>query len=152
MHAEIITNTNDHAADSDVDDPKRELDMKDFRKSVIRLFLGTFFLLFIAWVAMKAMQYHGDYERMIADAQRFLRNNASIFREIHLPRACRPHQRGSADPFSLKTLHWRVFRALEPLKTAHCAVFRALDAPEPAASLPGEGFWMPHLPAKSKVT
>ena len=49
--------------------------MKDFRKSVSRLFLATFFLLFIAWVVMKAMQYHGDYERMIRDAQRFLREN-----------------------------------------------------------------------------
>ena len=49
--------------------------MKDFRKSVIRLFLTTFFLLFIAWVGMKAIQYHGDYERMIRDAQRFLREN-----------------------------------------------------------------------------
>ena len=49
--------------------------MKDFRKSVIRLFLATFFLLFIAWVGMKAMQYHGDYERMIWDAQRYLREN-----------------------------------------------------------------------------
>jgi hypothetical protein len=37
--------------------------MKDFRKSVVRLFLVTFFLLFIAWVGMKAMQYRGDYER-----------------------------------------------------------------------------------------
>jgi len=49
--------------------------MKDFRKSVIRLFLTTFFLLFIAWIGMKAMQYHGNYERMIRDAQRFLREN-----------------------------------------------------------------------------
>ena len=49
--------------------------MKDFRKSVLRLFLGTFFLLLIAWVGMKAIQYHGDYERMIRDAQRFLREN-----------------------------------------------------------------------------
>jgi hypothetical protein len=49
--------------------------MKTFRKSVFRLFLATFFLLFIAWVGMKAMQYHGDYERMIRDAQRFLREN-----------------------------------------------------------------------------
>ena len=49
--------------------------MKDFRKSVIRLFLATFFLLFIAWVGMKAMQYHGDYERMVWDAQRYLREN-----------------------------------------------------------------------------
>ena len=49
--------------------------MKSFRKSVFRLFLATFFLLFIAWVGMKAMQYHGDYERMIRDAQRLLRKN-----------------------------------------------------------------------------
>jgi len=49
--------------------------MKDFRRSVIRLFLATFFLLFIAWVGMKAIQYHGDYERMIRDAQRYLREN-----------------------------------------------------------------------------
>ena len=49
--------------------------MKDFRRSVIRLFLATFFLLFIAWIGMKAMQYHGDYERMIRDVQRFLREN-----------------------------------------------------------------------------
>ncbi len=52
--------------------------MKDFRKTVIRLFLATFFLLFIAWVGMKAMQYHGDYERMIRDAQRFLRENDGV--------------------------------------------------------------------------
>ena len=49
--------------------------MKSFRKSVIRLFIATFFLLFIAWVSMKAMQYHGDYERIFRDAQRFLREN-----------------------------------------------------------------------------
>ena len=49
--------------------------MKSFRKSVFRLFLATFFLLFIAWVGMKAMQYHEDYERMIRDAQRFLCEN-----------------------------------------------------------------------------
>ena len=46
-----------------------------FPKISIRLFLATFFLLFIAWIGMKAMQYHGDYERMIRDAQRFLREN-----------------------------------------------------------------------------
>ena len=40
----------------------------------------------------------------------------------------RPHRRGPAGPFSLRTVHWTVLRALEPLKTAHCAVFRALDA------------------------
>ena len=41
----------------------REKQAKDFRKSVIRLFLATFFLLFIAWIGM------------IRDAQRFLREN-----------------------------------------------------------------------------
>jgi hypothetical protein len=61
--------------------------MKDFRKSVIRLFLATFFLLFIAWVGMKAMQYHGNYELMIRDAQRFLRENAVVafFRDKAIP-------------------------------------------------------------------
>lgn len=61
--------------------------MKDFRKSVIRIFLATFFLLFIAWVGMKAMQYHGNYERMIRDAQRFLRENAVVtfFRDKAMP-------------------------------------------------------------------
>ena len=53
----------------------RKKQAKDFRRSVIRLFLATFFLLFIAWIGMKAMQYHGDYERMIRDVQRFLREN-----------------------------------------------------------------------------
>ena len=53
-------------------------DMKDFRRSVIRLFLGTFFLLFVAWAGLKAMQYHGDYERLLRDAQGFLRENAVI--------------------------------------------------------------------------
>lgn len=52
--------------------------MKNFRRSVIRLFLGMFFLLFVAWVGTKAMQYHGDYERMLRDAQRFLRENAVV--------------------------------------------------------------------------
>ena len=57
---------------------RKGYDMKDFRRSVIHLFLGTFFLLFIAWVGVKAMQYHGDYERMIQDAQRFLRENGLV--------------------------------------------------------------------------
>jgi hypothetical protein len=52
--------------------------MKNFRRSVIRLFMATLFLLFIAWVGMKAMQYHGDYEGMIRDAKRFLRENDVI--------------------------------------------------------------------------
>lgn len=52
--------------------------MKSFRKSVVRLFLVTFFLLFIAWVAMKAMEYNGNYDRMSRDAQRFLRENDAV--------------------------------------------------------------------------
>ena len=67
-------------------------------------------------------------------------------RPAHLPRAYRPHRRGSADPFSLKTLHWRVFRALEPLKTVHWTVFRALDAPETLPLVAGEGL-QTRLPA-----
>ena len=61
--------------------------MKDFRRSVIHLILGTSFLLFIAWVGVKAMQYHGDYERMIQDAQRFLRENGVVefFRDKVIP-------------------------------------------------------------------
>ena len=41
---------------------------------------------------------------------------------------------GPTGPISLKTVHW--------------TVFRALDAPEPAASLPGEGFGLTRLPNK----
>ena len=61
--------------------------MKDFRRSVIRLFLATFFLLFIAWIGMKAMQYRGDYDRMIRDAQRHLRENdvVAFFRDKAVP-------------------------------------------------------------------
>ena len=44
--------------------------------------------------------------------------------------------RGPTGPISLKNVHW--------------TFFRALDAPEPAAPLPGEGFWMPHLLDKSE--
>jgi len=43
---------------------------------------------------------------------------------------------GPTGPISLKTVHW--------------TVFRALDAPEPAASLPGEGFGAAYLLDKSE--
>lgn len=61
--------------------------MKDFRKSVIHLFLMTFFLLFIAWIVVKAMQYRGNYGRMIQDARRFLRENdaATLVRDKVMP-------------------------------------------------------------------
>jgi hypothetical protein len=49
-----------------------------------------------------------------------------------------PYSQGPAGPILLKNVHW--------------TFFRALDAPESAASLPGEGFWMPHLPVKSEIT
>ena len=49
--------------------------MKSFRRSVFPLFPAALYLLFIAWVGMKAMQYHGDYEKMIRDAQRYLRED-----------------------------------------------------------------------------
>ena len=41
--------------------------MQNFRRSVIRLLLFTAFLLFGAWLALKAMQYHGDVGRMVQD-------------------------------------------------------------------------------------
>ena len=41
--------------------------------------------------------------------------------------AYRPVRRGPTGPFSLKTLHWSLFRALEPLKTVHWTVFRAFE-------------------------
>ena len=61
--------------------------MKSFRRSVIRLFLVTFFLLFVAWVGLKAMQYRGDYGRMLRDAQRYLRDNSVVnfFRDRVIP-------------------------------------------------------------------
>ena len=43
------------------------------------------------------------------------------------PRAYRPVRRGPTGPFSLKTLHWSVVQALEPLKTVHWTVFRAFE-------------------------
>lgn len=44
--------------------------MRDFRRSVIRLLLVTAFLLFGAWLALKAMQYHGDLGRMLEDLRK----------------------------------------------------------------------------------
>lgn len=46
--------------------------MDHFRRSVIRLLVGTIFLLFIAWVGMKLMQYGGDYEKMMLDGRKML--------------------------------------------------------------------------------
>ena len=49
--------------------------MKDLRRSVIRLFLVTFLLLFVAWLGMQYIVYKGDFERMFLDARRALENS-----------------------------------------------------------------------------
>ncbi len=41
--------------------------MQNFRRSMIRLLFVTVFLLFVAWIALKAMSYRGDWERMYSD-------------------------------------------------------------------------------------
>ena len=41
----------------------------NFRRAVIRLLLFTGFLLFIAWMSLKLMQYRGDWERLIHDIE-----------------------------------------------------------------------------------
>lgn len=46
--------------------------MKDFRRSMIRLVVFTAFLLIVAWLGLKLMQYHGDWERLIKDGQDWL--------------------------------------------------------------------------------
>ena len=49
--------------------------MKDLRRSVIRLFLVTFLLLFVAWLGMQYIIYKVDFMRMYADARRALENS-----------------------------------------------------------------------------
>ena len=51
--------------------------------------------------------------------------------EFQPPAACKflDLPPGSADPFSLKTVHWTVFRALEPSKPAEFAVRNRLKFP-----------------------
>ena len=41
--------------------------MPSLRRAVFRLLLITAFLLFVAWLAMKAMQYGGDWQRVLRD-------------------------------------------------------------------------------------
>jgi len=53
----------------------REKHARDFLKSVIRLFWQPSFYSLSRGSALKAMQYHGDNDRMILDVQRFLREN-----------------------------------------------------------------------------
>jgi len=55
-----------------------------------------------------------------------LRVPLSLLRR-QLSGACRPVRRGPAGPFSLRTVHRTVLRALEPLRTVHWTVLRALE-------------------------
>ena len=59
-----------------------------------------------------------------------MRNERMPLPAIPVARACRPDLRGPTGPFSLKTLHRRVFQALEPLETVHRTVSRALGPPK----------------------
>lgn len=43
--------------------------MPNLRRSVFRLLLVTGFLLAVAWVSLKLMQYNGDWERLLKDNQ-----------------------------------------------------------------------------------
>lgn len=47
--------------------------MQNFRRSVFRLLFFMAFLLFVAWIAMKLMQYRGDWSRLLADGQSWLK-------------------------------------------------------------------------------
>lgn len=49
--------------------------MNDLRRSVIRLFLITFILLFIAWLGMQYIVYKGDIGRMLLDARHALEHS-----------------------------------------------------------------------------
>ena len=49
--------------------------MKDLRRSVIRLFLITFVLLFVAWLGMQYIIYKGDFVRMYTDARHAVENS-----------------------------------------------------------------------------
>ena len=67
----------------------------------------------------------------------FRRTTSSVFPGTMQAFSGKSTYHGPAGPISLITLHRRVFRAL--------------DAPEPAASLPGEGFGLTHLRDKSEL-
>ena len=43
--------------------------MPNLRRSVFRLLLVTCFLLAVAWVSLKLMQFNGDWERLLKDLQ-----------------------------------------------------------------------------------
>lgn len=67
--------------------------MNDFGKSAMRILVLTCFLLLVAWVSMKLMQYQGDTEAMLSDLQssgaaRFVEEKAlPFFQEKLVPAA-----------------------------------------------------------------
>lgn len=61
--------------------------MRSFRRSVIRLLLVTCFLLFVAWIGLKFMQYGGDWDRLTRDIQKGLQDVGVVefFRDRVVP-------------------------------------------------------------------
>lgn len=60
--------------------------MPSLRRAVFRLLLLTAFLLFIAWLAMKAMQYGGDWQRVLRDLLGDTSGIERFFNEQVMPR------------------------------------------------------------------
>lgn len=60
--------------------------MDHFHRSLIRILLMTFFLLFIAWLALKLMQNGNDIEGLIAEGrrtvERWIHDVPSMFDDI----------------------------------------------------------------------
>ena len=75
--------------------------MPSFRRAVIRLLLITAFLLFIAWLAMKAMQYGGDWGKVLRDLVGDTEGIERFFKEQVMPRL-----RGAGEFFSDKLGPW----------------------------------------------
>ena len=59
-------------------------------RSAIRILIATCFLLFVAWLGMKLMQFGGNWERLFQEAQQkaapFIENISSFYNEQILPR------------------------------------------------------------------
>ena len=59
-------------------------------RSAIRILITTCFLLFVAWLGMKLMQFGGDWERLMQEAQQrvmpFIEGIPRFFNDQILPR------------------------------------------------------------------
>lgn len=59
-------------------------------RSALRILIATCFLLFVAWLGMKVMQYGGDWEKLLQEAQQkaapFLETATRFFNDQLLPR------------------------------------------------------------------